>query len=81
MTDALYVGLQDGDKILSFGIDAGAGKLAPRAETLAAGAPSVSRSLKRRGSSMTLYSGTRHGTNVSQKSHCVVRTPAPSAIV
>jgi 6-phosphogluconolactonase (cycloisomerase 2 family) len=41
MPDVLYVGLQDGDKILSFGIDAGAGKLAPRAETPAAGAPSV----------------------------------------
>jgi len=41
MPDVLYVGLQDADKILSFGIDAGAGKLAPKAETPAAGAPSV----------------------------------------
>jgi 6-phosphogluconolactonase (cycloisomerase 2 family) len=41
MPDVLYVGLQDDDKIVSFGIDAGAGKLHPRAETPAAGAPSV----------------------------------------
>src|SRR5262245_4174885 len=41
MSDVLYVGLQDGDKILSFGIDAGSGKLAPRADTPAAGAPSA----------------------------------------
>src|SRR5438876_8878294 len=39
MADVLYVGLQDDDKIVSFGIDAG--KLVPRAETPAAGAPSV----------------------------------------
>ena len=41
MPDVLYVGLQDDDKIASFGIDAGSGKLEPRAETPAAGAPSV----------------------------------------
>jgi 6-phosphogluconolactonase len=41
MPDVLYVGLQDDDKIVSFGIDAGAGKLVPRAEMPAAGAPSV----------------------------------------
>jgi 6-phosphogluconolactonase len=41
MPDVLYVGLQDDDKILSFGIDARAGTLAPRAEIPAAGAPSV----------------------------------------
>jgi 6-phosphogluconolactonase len=41
MLDVLYVGLQDDDKIVIFGIDAGAGKLAPRGETPAAGAPSV----------------------------------------
>jgi len=41
MPDVLYVGLQDADRILSFGIDAGTGKLAPKAETPAAGAPSV----------------------------------------
>src|SRR5712691_11726235 len=40
MPDVLYVGLQDDNKIVSFGID-GAGKLTPRAETPAAGAPSV----------------------------------------
>src|SRR5437762_13932277 len=39
MADVLYVGLQDDDKIVSFGIDAG--KLVPKAETPAAGAPSV----------------------------------------
>jgi hypothetical protein len=37
MPDVLYVGLQDDDKIVSFGIDAGAGTLVPRAETPAAG--------------------------------------------
>jgi 6-phosphogluconolactonase len=41
MPDVLYVGLQDDDTILSLGIDAGGGKLAPRAETPAAGAPSI----------------------------------------
>src|SRR5262245_37447168 len=40
MPDALYVGLQDGDKILTFTIDAG-GALVRKAETPAAGAPSV----------------------------------------
>ena len=41
MPDVLYVGLQDDDKIVSFGIDAGAGKLVPSGTTPAAGAPSV----------------------------------------
>jgi 6-phosphogluconolactonase len=41
MADVLYVGLQDDDKIVTFGIDAGAGKLVPRAETPAAGGPSA----------------------------------------
>jgi len=41
MPDVLYVGLQEDDKIARFGIDAGAGKLEPRGETPAAGAPSV----------------------------------------
>src|SRR2546427_5671251 len=41
MPDVLYVGLQDDDKIVSFGIDSVAGKLAPRAEMPAAGAPSA----------------------------------------
>ena len=41
MPDVLYVGLQDDDKIVSFGIDAGAGTLVPSGTTPAAGAPSV----------------------------------------
>jgi 6-phosphogluconolactonase len=41
MADVLYVGLQDDDKIVTFGIDGGAGKPVPRAETPAVGAPSV----------------------------------------
>ncbi len=41
MPDVVYVGLQDDDKIVRFGIDAGAGKLVPGGETPAAGAPSV----------------------------------------
>src|SRR5207302_5812915 len=41
MADVLYVGLQDDDKIVRFDIDAGSGKLAPRGEMPAAGAPSV----------------------------------------
>ena len=41
MADVLYVGLQDDDKIVTFGIDAGAAKLIPRAETPAVGGPSV----------------------------------------
>jgi len=41
MPDVLYVGLQDGNKILTFAIDSGSGKLALEAETSAAGAPSV----------------------------------------
>jgi 6-phosphogluconolactonase len=41
MADMLYVGLQDGDKIASFDVDARTGKLIPKAETPAAGAPSV----------------------------------------
>ena len=40
MSDVLYVGLQDDDKIVRFGIDAGAGKLAPVGETTAPGGPS-----------------------------------------
>src|SRR3989449_477227 len=41
MPDVLYVGLQDDDKIVSFSIDAGAGKLARTGETAAVGAPSA----------------------------------------
>jgi 6-phosphogluconolactonase len=40
MPDVLYVGLQDDDTIVRFGVDAGAGKLAPIGETPAAGGPS-----------------------------------------
>jgi len=40
MPDVLYVGLQDDDKIVSFDIDAGSGKLAPRGQIPAAGGPS-----------------------------------------
>src|ERR1700746_968867 len=40
MADVLYVGLQDGDKLVSFGTDGGA-KLLARSETPAAGAPSA----------------------------------------
>src|SRR5262245_60912619 len=40
MPDVLFVGLQDDDKIVSFGMDA-AGKLSPRGERPAAGAPSA----------------------------------------
>src|SRR5215510_8866486 len=41
MPDVLYVGLQDDDKIARFDLDAGSGKLVPRGETPAAGAPSA----------------------------------------
>ena len=41
MPDVLYVGLQDGDKILTFSIDSGAGTAALEIETPAAGAPSA----------------------------------------
>jgi 6-phosphogluconolactonase len=41
MPDVLYVALQDDDKIVRFGIDAAAGKLAPVGETPAAGGPSA----------------------------------------
>ena len=41
MADVLYVALQDDEKIVTFGIDAAAGTLVPRAETPAVGAPSA----------------------------------------
>jgi 6-phosphogluconolactonase len=41
MPDALYLCLQDDDKIVTFGIDAGSGKLVLRGETPAAGGPAV----------------------------------------
>ena len=58
MPDVLYVGLQDGDKILAFGIDAGTGKLAPKSETTAAGAPSVFAVSRDRHSLYVGYRGT-----------------------
>jgi hypothetical protein len=41
MPDVLYVGLQDDDKIATFGIDVGSGTLVAGGATPAAGAPSV----------------------------------------
>src|SRR5262245_39121544 len=41
MPDVLYVGVQDDDKIVSFGVDASSGKLVPRGERPAAGGPSA----------------------------------------
>jgi 6-phosphogluconolactonase len=41
MPDALYVGLQDEDRIATFAVDAGTGQLTPRADLPAAGGPSV----------------------------------------
>jgi 6-phosphogluconolactonase len=41
MPDVLYVGLQEDDRIVSFGIDGGAGTLTARGETPAGGGPSV----------------------------------------
>ncbi len=41
MPDVLFVGLQDDDQIVSFAIDAGAGKLAARVEAPATGGPAV----------------------------------------
>lgn len=56
MPDALYVGLQDEDKIAVFGIDANSGQLTKKADVPAAGGPSVMAvSLDRR----TLYVGQR----------------------
>lgn len=44
MSDALYVCLQDDEKIAAFAIDAGGGQLTPRAEIPLAGGPSVTAS-------------------------------------
>src|SRR5437867_10439883 len=41
MPDVLYVGLQEDDRIASFGIGSGSGKLVASRETPAAGGPSV----------------------------------------
>ena len=42
MPHYMYVSLQDDDKILVFGMDAGTGKLTPKAEVPVAGGPSAS---------------------------------------
>jgi 6-phosphogluconolactonase (cycloisomerase 2 family) len=41
MSDKLYVGLQDDDKIVVFALDGDSGKLTKRADVAAAGGPSV----------------------------------------
>jgi 6-phosphogluconolactonase (cycloisomerase 2 family) len=41
MSDMLYVGLQDDDKIVVFALDGDSGKLTKRADVAAAGGPSV----------------------------------------
>jgi len=41
MSDMLYVGLQDDDKIVVFALDGNSGKLTKRGDVAAAGGPSV----------------------------------------
>ena len=41
MSDMLYVGLQDDDKIVVFALDGDSGKLTKRADLAAAGGPAV----------------------------------------
>jgi 6-phosphogluconolactonase (cycloisomerase 2 family) len=41
MSDMLYVGLQDDDKVVVFALDGDGGKLTKRADVAAAGGPSV----------------------------------------
>jgi hypothetical protein len=41
MSEMLYVGLQDNDKIVVFALDGDSGKLTKRADVAAAGGPSV----------------------------------------
>jgi 6-phosphogluconolactonase (cycloisomerase 2 family) len=41
MSDMLYVGFQDDDKIVVFALDGDSGKLTKRADVAAAGGPSV----------------------------------------
>jgi 6-phosphogluconolactonase (cycloisomerase 2 family) len=73
MADVLYVGLQDGDKILTFTIDSGSGAAALVAETPAAGAPSAfAVSLDRR----VLYVGYRGSPGI--ESHRI--DPASGAL-
>ena len=76
MPDVLYVGLQDDDKIASFSIDAGSGKLAPSGETPAAGAPSAfALSPDRR----VLYVGYRRYAGHRELSHRLVHRCADIA--
>ena len=42
MPNYMYVSLQDDDKVLVFGVDAGTGKLTPKSEVTVAGGPSAS---------------------------------------
>ena len=56
MPHALYVGLQDDNKIAVFAIDPDTGQLAPRAEIPLAGGPSV---LALSPDRQTLFVGTR----------------------
>src|SRR5579864_9261470 len=62
MPQALYVGLQDDDKIAAFSIDPASGRLTPQAELAAPGGPSVmALGLDRR----TLYVGLRGGPAIT----------------
>ena len=56
MPNALYVCLQDDNKIVIFEMDANTGQLSPRGEAPAAGGPSVMAISPDR---QTLYTGTR----------------------
>ena len=62
MPQTLYVGLQDGDAVASFAIDAGSGRLTPQGELAVPGGPSVfALSLDRR----MLYVGLRGGPAIA----------------
>ena len=58
----MYVSLQDDDKILVFGVDAGSGKLTPKEEVPIAGGPSASAISPGR---KTLYVGQRNSKEMS----------------
>ena len=58
----MYVSLQDDDKIMVYGMDAGTGKLTPKAEVPAAGGPSASAISPDR---KTLYVGHRNSQEIS----------------
>ena len=62
MSNYMYVSLQDDDKILVFGMDAGTGKLTHRSEVPAAGGPSATAVSPDR---KTLYQGLRTGQEIS----------------